>query len=421
MILSLCVSLVMAAFVVRRDGFRCVQGVWCVVGALNNLLFFMSVELADVLSFPIGNWHFDHDFSPNSVGAMWIIIAYMIPAVIFSNGADELTYFRNGFSDHAVKLQQINLVPLYFFSFLTILFLIYHVFTVDWTKLIFNTNFEETREPGALGFNGAFEGLIHNFMKYLGIFCGFLLPFAVVRKDPFLLLVSLISFVYSFFLMVGATSKWSVISLVVLFGFTYFIYRSKVVLSIGVVLFVVFYFSVISIRAGGVYGVAPFFDQLLSLRWIDFEVFITVCVTFFSGTFVVAEALSNLPVDYPLSYKVLSFSPLISSIDGFSQYLSYEHRAAFFKPYNAISEAVSFGSGYALFFWLFLCVLFYFVSKVENERVGFLIFVGLNLGVFMANLYPLRQSFRVLFVVLVVTAVCRYFEKRSIRRLEAIS
>ncbi len=121
-----------------------------------------------------------------------------------------------------------------------------------------------------------------------------------------------------------------------------------------------------------------------------------------------ADAFGRAGLAYPVAYKLLSFSPFPSMIDGFGHVRHLEHRVNMFAPFSNFAEAYHFGPGYFVALLLILFVSLIILSRFwQRYRGGFAFFL-LAPAYFMflrMHLYPLRGTFRWLLASLVAVVV----------------
>ena len=133
----------------------------------------------------------------------------------------------------------------------------------------------------------------------------------------------------------------------------------------------------------------------------------------FNGTLLMDAAANTAAGNaYSTSYKILSFLPSISAIDGFSRILlTDEQRINPAIPFSAFAEAWQFGISYFLFLFLILYLAAYCVNK--SIRYG-RAFSFLLLGIFMlgwtqVSQYPVRNTIRFFYVIIIIYSCVSFF------------
>lgn len=180
--------------------------------------------------------------------------------------------------------------------------------------------------------------------------------------------------------------------------------------SLGLFLLVV----VLNGRSAAAFGVGAVPDILLGGLNLEFSKVVYAVANIFQGIFVSTDGIT-INAEHPASYKLLSFSPLPSLLDGFEEIRrSQEIRVARYVPMSAISEVILFGYPYVILASSVLILLLRkYLRFVQAGRANLsMILAGWIILIFIqANAYPLRNVFRqallALFVMLVVGAVSR--------------
>ena len=128
-----------------------------------------------------------------------------------------------------------------------------------------------------------------------------------------------------------------------------------------------------------------------------------------SGLFVTSAAANVANEDgYSDSYKLLSFLPTVDAIDGFQAAKAQsEQRILSYLPFNAFAEAALFGPAYWVVFWGVLIASALAVNS--SLRFGTIPFLALLclfcLGWVFASQYPVRNSLRYFYILLVLRAM----------------
>ncbi len=150
-----------------------------------------------------------------------------------------------------------------------------------------------------------------------------------------------------------------------------------------------------SIDEFGISSIPKYFVVLLSEEGSSYIG--GVLLNLSQGIFVTTDSI-YLGGSFPLEYKVLSFSPFPSLIDGFNAIRTrYQIRLHLFVPMSAFGEVYNFGWMWVLGFALFLGALFRANAKMDAAKNPFIsIISSLLIFVFfvMANAYPMRNVFR---------------------------
>jgi hypothetical protein len=282
-----------------------------------------------------------------------------------------------------------------------ILFSLVHFLMIEKSVLWYNLDYQIIKTPEDIGNSGIFFRMYHFLFRIVGIFAAVTMVYYFSTGKFLNFAASFVLFSYSFFLLYVGESRWINIYIFVLFFSRYIFFRRKpsfLEIIFWLVIFVFLFVKVIVGRNFGVYGVAvqgEIISEVASLNWI--AVLFGMMINFGDGFL----NLANTSVHdflYSLEYKVGSFSPFPSVIDGFSEIQEEEHRISLFVPFNALSEAYSFGAPYFLLL-LFIIFLFLYSSDRVYNLVGLygrlILVVILFWNVFLMFGYPIRNVMRV--------------------------
>jgi hypothetical protein len=123
-----------------------------------------------------------------------------------------------------------------------------------------------------------------------------------------------------------------------------------------------------------------------------------------AGQFITSASIRmGYPEGYSTTYKILSFSPTLTAMDGFQKVKATdEQRAASWIPFNAFAEAYMFGPVYYVILWCILGGAALAVnSAASRSRLLYLVLVGLFcLGWVYATQYNVRNSLRYFYLII---------------------
>jgi len=285
-----------------------------------------------------------------------------------------------------------------------------HFSYLDWSLLYLNYEYQIIKTPNLISQDGGtFFRIFHFLFRLIGIFSAVFLCYSVARKRPLLLVVSLLVTAYCFFLLFIGESRWVNVYIAVFFISRLVLFKRKPTyfeyLIWGAV-FVLLFCKVIVGRNYGIYGISAQLKIFSYLFEIDFANIILGLFINFSDGFINLANSIELRTNYSEEYKLLSFSPLPSSIDGFSSILELnERRINFYVPFNSISEAWSFGGVYfalltfLLIAFIYSCDLIYSISK---PLVQSLILAIALWNLFYMFGYPIRNVMRVFEYMIII-------------------
>jgi hypothetical protein len=134
------------------------------------------------------------------------------------------------------------------------------------------------------------------------------------------------------------------------------------------------------------------------------------------GIFSASELFAFQP-NFGFPYIWRSFSPILSSVDGFDKINEqYQIRLHLFAPMSAIQEVFSFGYIYAALYFSTQFLASYLTSRAAYTKPS-IISLSLNTMVFVGFLlewaYPTRHSYRFFVYAIIISTVIVYSQKKS--------
>jgi hypothetical protein len=231
-------------------------------------------------------------------------------------------------------------------------------------------------------------------------------------------------FTYAFVITVSFCSRFAVLQLFLLTVLARVLSKRRIspgALSLGVATFVT-YAVTIMLRKGlgadrvGPLGIEPFLDVLFSGDFLFEQMLLFTLFNNFGGVFVLAESMSRVHVIYPWKYKLLSFSPFPSMIDGFNSVRHAEERIMATGPFSNFAELYHFGPLYVVGFLIFLFAVLYMVTRWWRRYRGgfaFVVCAPMYYAIFSMHYYPLRHSTRWILASALTAAVVSYLHERK--------
>jgi len=282
----------------------------------------------------------------------------------------------------------------------TLILLTLHFFSIDLNKFWYNHTYLLISNPTKLGIKNDLIRGIHFLIPFFGLIsAGLILHFYYNRNYINLFLTTPI-FLYPLIFMLAQNSRWAPLYFFIMFLYCAISKKGNLIIycffiGIGFIVF-------LKVLIGrGLYnqGMSSIFDGLYKIR-IDslFFYFMGFLNNIGEGALGFANAELMAPA-YDLKYKILSFSPFPSFIDGFSSIRSYnEIRISHHVPMSSIAEARWFGGFFLLLFHSSLIFLLKTANKVFYETKGILpvIIIGfVSWAIFTMNSYPIRNIYRI--------------------------
>lgn len=414
------ISFIILLIVIKRYKFFSPISIYTIIAFFNILIFYLIYFYG--ISSPLleKNWLITNDFSQTATKSMALYLLLYMPSII------SLFLFKKIESKKKIKKQIVYKRKIVVSRSKIILFLIillvltiaysYHCYFVNWKLLIKNNDFAITRDPRNIGFlNDSLGILIHNLLKILTVVLGGFIGYFITRKNFMMATLLVPYYIYGLFVLMGATSRWSSLAVFSLILFLIFKTSNKLINIFLILIGSIHFLMIISIRGFKNYGLSSLFFNFADIFMIGFSNLIFILSTAFNGVFVFAESLKMGPLNYPLAYKILSFSPFPSFIDGFHNYLKYEYRVAFFKPFNNIAEAYHFGILYFIFYLFMITFFILFYMKVYlniSKKKSIVAFIPAYIAFLNMHLYPIRHSFKFFIISFFISY---YFYKKEKR------
>lgn len=162
-------------------------------------------------------------------------------------------------------------------------------------------------------------------------------------------------------------------------------------------------------RAHGLSTLPNVFTNIADANFFDLATGLVLNMT--EGIFVLAESLVQDPT-YATIYKVLSFSPLPSSIDKFQAANDlYQVRITQYVPLSGYSEAYFFGFAYISFLILFFFLAIRIYKKLlpKNQYVALACGLLILLAFVQLFAYPLRNGLKALWIATIVGSAALFY------------
>ena len=384
--------------------------------------FFVFVSSATSLAFYLGavkgwfpditlNWYYvDRDYVSvvNSVLLFYFLLTLMGAGV---GGQIRIKNTQVMFRDYSIDytlLKRFLETRVALIAFMVLFYLILlHLANIDFSRLFIYDTYLEIRQPRFWGISNVFIITIHNLLPTIGFLISPLVPYYFFRRQYSFLVFLFPIYTYCLLYSISLDSRVVPLSFFVT-AFTAFLLKHKIT-------FQALFFSLLGVVSYGVimelrfartyYGLIPFFDAFISGNFLASGTYLFIFYNVFSGGFVMGEIFQRSNLYYPLNYKLLSFSPFPSLIDGFSSIQEFGHKIFIFGPFSSFAEAYHFGLGYFIFFILFLAIVIFQTTKLWKMKPGvsvFILLVPFYYSVFRMQAYPLRGVFRMLLLALIL-------------------
>ncbi len=201
-----------------------------------------------------------------------------------------------------------------------------HFLSLDWKYILHYKIYLAARDPGEVDVDEFLISYVHLLLPTLGGFLAVLFGLYIRQRYVFLSILVGIEFLYAFLISIAFDSRFAALQLVAMAG-TLFVsrrgrtFRSFLGPAIPLVLSLQVYATTMTLRLGGErwgessmndFGLKPFAANFFSTSFLDPKLADFTLINVFAGGFVIADAWLYPKFQYPLKYKILSFSPLPS-------------------------------------------------------------------------------------------------------------
>ncbi|QEC68561.1 hypothetical protein FRZ67_15060 [Panacibacter ginsenosidivorans] len=235
-------------------------------------------------------------------------------------------------------------------------------------------------------------------------------------------------FLYYLLLKVAGNSRWAPLIVVSALPFLYKpkSIRSVISISACLLLTLLLYIGVLYGRNAAnrnTQGIAAISGNIRNGIEGAALLFPKIATTAFSSGWNLSLSLKKFEtkdVSFDLKYKMLVFSPLISSIDGYNDKLEDKNRLLLspYAPVGFIGETYFLGAGFFLFAIFFLYFAVRYCNKIvaRYNLLGMLLLSPAFLFFFKMQGYPVRNCFRYLIIGIILGYMLNWFQKRKAKR-----
>ncbi|WDF72871.1 hypothetical protein [Novosphingobium sp. KACC 22771] len=285
---------------------------------------------------------------------------------------------------------------------------------LNWPVAWYNTQYLAMTGQGSMWIEGPAVVAIQSMAGMTGFISAFYLANNLSQRGGPIPFVWLVLFVWNICFSVAACSR---ASFAILMVFTLLMHlvsdrksnaRTLILTAAAIYLL----FCALAGRGAGEFGLESIPTILIAPFEGESNGAVEVVGSIFQGVFITGDG-NEFRADFPLIYKILSFSPLPSTIDGFPVYREqYEILLSAFVPMSGYTEIIGFGVGYLIFLWGFVAIL---MRKLvlSQKKIGLLYFILSCTVLFFliqGGTYPIRNFFRPLLFAYLITV---YLSRRK--------
>jgi len=293
-----------------------------------------------------------------------------------------------------------------------------HAVLIDRSQVLLHFEYLAIRDPEVVGLRPGVMAFVHRNIPMLGVLFGPLVGYYWARRHWLFCALSAVVFLYCGFITLAFGSRFVVVQLAGLAIALYLmgsVRLRRFALAIVIVIALV-YPPMMELRRGQEHGISAFGRQFSRQPLPTSDLALFAIFNFSIGGFVFADALDQPPVDYPWQYKMLSFSPFPSFLDGFGSFRHFEHRVTAISPFSNLAEAYHFGVPWLVAFVLCLFVVLVVMARFWSRFHGggaLLVMLPTHYALLRMHSYPIRHTWRwLVFSVVMTLVIGALFEKQ---------
>lgn len=356
---------------------------------------------------------FGHEFPPGNFGEFhyntkrWLLFFFSVFIFLYVCSLGLRNRARQ--SSVGEEARRLLALPIIRHTYLILfIFLLIRILTIDLGTLWKNNQYLLINSKEALTFENGAVHLAKSLVGPVTLMACFVLGNDIVYRRTQRILIGLSLVLVSLLFSVASGSRSAALppaaiglSLLAL-GKPRHIFLATVFFLSGLWFFIVAQVA----RSTGEFGIAriPHFLSLIAEVGPD-DLRRFTLGSFTQGFMITPDAVAQNP-SYPLEYKLLSFSPFPSAIDGFDQIRAQaEVRLHAFVPMSAVGEAFGFGWAYVALYAATLAIALRANLRAANRKNPIL-FVSTSLvltAMFISGFtYPMRNIYRSILLVIIL-------------------
>lgn len=373
----------------------------------------------------IGNQDFVYNPMVYAIHQVHMIVCFL--SLINVNASKQTTKstFVNDIQERfsAIRLTKTTVLSYYFFFLLIGIVTFVHFREIDFSLFLENDEYHLLKKADALGLSTPAR-VIHYAAGMIAIVI-LMLAILMFKSRLYVLGLFLLPFfLYFLSLKVAANSRWGPL---ILISAIPLLYKRKSILSVvsifftSTIAFSLYLGALYGRNATGGQGLLPVFSNIKS-GVENFAYFVPkLLATSFASASNLSLALAKFSIQevaIETKYKILAFSPLLSSMDGLTKEMIQNNRLAIhsYAPVNFMTELYFFGLPYAIFFFTLLFLAMRYSNKivVKYGILGVISSATFYLFFFKMQQYPIRNNFRFIVIAIVLTYLLdRYMKSKQ--------
>ncbi|UCX04256.1 hypothetical protein [Shewanella glacialimarina] len=274
-----------------------------------------------------------------------------------------------------------------------------HFLSINESFFYSNTYYLLLKESDLLGLTSSVGKIYHIFFRYIGLCFALMFFISFFMKKYILAIVFFISSIYPFIFLLSGDSRWAPMYLA--WGFIFIkLAKNPFLFILNAICFFMVLVKVLIGRELDYHGFNHIFDFYDYFFVKDIPIYIFgIFVNIFEGAMNLANTLLHEP-RFDIKYKLLSYSPFFSFMDGFSLIRDdLKYKWAPNVPMSSLSESISFGYQYVIFL---LLPYFYIMKNIdlrlkhEINIVNVLVLVVFTYVAFGLHTYSIRTFWKII-------------------------
>ncbi len=296
---------------------------------------------------------------------------------------------------------------------------------IDKSLLWHNRTYLTIASPEAMGITNTMGRIFYFGMRPIGLVLFSLSIYYYFTRNILLFSVCLVISGYILIIMLAGSSRWAPLYFLSAFLSNAYL-RRRMFSALNILLLSLMFISFLMVLIGRNepdQGLSQIFNNLAQISsssvWPylgGFVVNVTEGATSFANTMLIDS--NHAPI-----YKNLSFSPLPSIIDGFSEIQEFSQiRISVYVPMSAIGEAYKFGVGYMVLFYTGIFIWLRTTTRLflKNSGPGALLITIISYWlIFTLHTYPIRTTWRYIIIVTAISFLVQIFTKNRLKRQRA--
>lgn len=394
---------------------------YLILSLISLYSFFISLACLDVFhsefSMFWSNQGVVHNSNYVSLYTFCILFFYLLSIffcdVFFSRNRIDINFFRNKISNFDFK------EIVFFVSIFLLIVNLFYFYIIKWDIFWFNDTYLLIASTEGLRINNILTQTLHMLAPLNGLICCIFFALSIVFNNKKTILILFLPVIFFLLLKIGDHSRLSSLYFGVMAIILYFSNKNMNNKIIFPILLIISYFCLLNSLTGrslgfhGFSAITKFFDNIY-LAFVNGE-YLNSFGNIFEGAFVHGESFEFLNYQYPQIFKILSFSPFPSLVDGYNTNAHhYSLRLHTYVPMGATGELLIFGIQYVFIYFMIVFFSIYTSIKVFNKNYLVVFLISLFLIILASYLqftYPIRNILRFLYIAIFINLMALYIPR----------